>query len=116
MLKFYRVSNTETGQGLWYTLGGKFTGLIHDKFNFCTNHQLQMDFDPDIVGYLSAVPNLDDLWAWFSKEDILELQDYGYFIHEYEVTDCKWYEKFKHWIINQETSVIVKQIVLFNKK
>ena len=34
MKRFYRVCNTDTQQGLWYHFDGKFTGLIHDDFNF----------------------------------------------------------------------------------
>lgn len=113
MKKFYRVSNTETGQGLWYKLNGEFTGLIHDKFNFCTNNELKMDFDEEIVGYLSAVEDLEDLWKWFSKEDVKRLQEHGFYIHEYEVVDFKFYEKFQHDVINQETSILTKRIKLF---
>lgn len=112
MKKFYRVSNTVTGQGLWYKLNGEFTGLIHNKFNFCANNELKMDYDEEILGYLSAVENLEDLWEWFSQEDIFKLQEYDFYIHEYEVSDWKWYEKFSHWVINQETSKITKQIKL----
>ena len=109
---FYRVSNPETGQGLWYDLTGAFTGLIHDRFKFCTNHALAMDFDPELVGWLSAVPNLDDLWVWFTKDDVLRLQEHGWFIHEYEVTSSKFYERFQHDVICQKTSVITRKIVL----
>jgi hypothetical protein len=50
-----------------------------------------MDFDEEIVGWLSAVENLEDLWVWFSKEDIRKLQEYGWFIYEYQVKDYKFY-------------------------
>lgn len=110
--KFYRVCNETTQQGLWYNFEGGFTGLIHDKFNFCQNTELKMDYDEEIVGWLSAVDKLDDLWKWFSKEDIKSLQSHGWFIFEYEAEDVKFYERFQHLIINQETSKVIKKIKL----
>lgn len=112
MKTFYRVSNIETQQGLWYNMQGEFTGLIHDKFNFCKNNELKMDFDPEIVGYLSATPDLDSLFNWFTKEDILKLQEHNYFIHEFETEDYKFYDRFQHHVINKEKSKILKKIVL----
>ena len=112
MKKYYRVCNQETLQGLWYDYKGKFTGLIHEEFNFCLNTKLEMDFDPEIVGWLSAVENLEDLYKWFTKEDIIELQQHGWFIHEFEADDVKFYERFQHLIINQETSKLIKVITL----
>lgn len=111
-MKFYRVCNPETQQGLWYDFNGEFTGLIHDQFNFCTNNELRMDFDPELQGYLSATDSLDTLFNWFTKEDILKLQDHGYYIHVYETEDFKFYERFQHQIISQHNSKIVKQIKL----
>lgn len=107
---FYRVCNSDTQQGLWYHFNGLFSGLIHDKFNFCQNNELKMDFDPELVGWLSATDELDDLWKWFSKEDVLKLQEYGWFIHVYETNDYKFYEKFQHLIINQNNCKL-KEII-----
>jgi hypothetical protein len=112
MKTFYRVCNPETEQGLWYDYKGNFTGLIHDKFAFCTNSKLEMPFDDELVGWLSAVENLDDLWAWFTKEDIYELQKHGWFIYEYEGQDHKFYDTFQHYVIHQPTSKIVRRIEL----
>lgn len=112
MKKFYRVCNPDSQQGLWYHFDGTFTGLIHDKFNFCANSELKMDFDPELVGWLSAVENLDDLWAWFTKEDIKSLQEHGWYIHEYTVYNYWFYDKFQHWVICQTTSEVVKKIEL----
>jgi hypothetical protein len=115
MLKFYRVCNNKTKQGLWYTQEGIHTGLIHNEFNFCTNSNLPMDFDPELTGWLSAVMNLEDLWKWFTKEDILQLQNHDFYIYEYEVTSHKFYNRFQHFVINQETSKPVKQIILLEE-
>jgi len=115
MIKFYRVCNNITKQGLWYTQEGIHTGFIHNKFDFCANSNLPMDFDPELVGWLSAVMSIEDLYKWFTKEDILELQKHDYFIYEYEVTGYKFYERFQHFGINQKTSKPVKQIILLDE-
>lgn len=109
---YYRVCNKETLQGLWYDYKGQFTGLIHEEFAFCANNELEMDFDPEIVGWLSATDSLETLYNWFTKEDILQLQEQGWFIHEFEAVDVKFYERFQHLIINQETSKVIRIIEL----
>jgi hypothetical protein len=110
--KFYRVSNTDTNQGLWYHFDGEFSGFIHDKFNFCNNSDLKMDFDEDLVGWISVVDNIDDLYQWFSKDDILKLQEHGWYIHEYESQDFRFYDKFGHYIIKQGTFRLTNKIIL----
>lgn len=108
--EFYRVANNITGQGLWYDQLGNFTGLIHDKFNFCMNKDLPMPFDKEIVGWLSVTDVYDNLFLWFSKEDILKLQEHGYSITVYEAEKYKEYQN--HHIICQQTSKMIKQISL----
>jgi hypothetical protein len=71
-----------------------------------------MDFDPELVGWLSATDSLETLYNWFTREDILKLQEKGWFVHEFEAEDAKLYERFQHIIINQETSKVTKKIVL----
>lgn len=110
--KFYRVCHKDTLQGLWYDYRGQFTGLIHDKFNFCANNKLEMDFDPEIVGWLSATDTLESLWNWFTQDDIKTLQEHGWYIHEFEAHEYKFYERFQHIIINQDTSIVIKVIEL----
>jgi len=112
MKRFYRVSNFETQQGLWYNFNGDFTGLIHDKFSFCQNNELKMDFDETLIGYLSATPDLDELYKWFPIDDITKLQEHGYYIHEFETDDYKFYDRFQHFVINQEKSTIIRKIVI----
>jgi hypothetical protein len=67
-----------------------------------------MDFDEEIVGWLSAVETLDGLFHWFSEEDIAKLENHGWFIHEFEAEDVKFYERFQHTIIKQDTSKPVR--------
>ena len=108
MAKFYRVCNTNTQQGLWYNFQGEFTGLIHDKFKFCLNNELKMEYDPEIVGWLSATDSLETLYKWFTREDIKELQKRNWYIHVYEAEDVRFYERFQHQIIKQETSKFIE--------
>tara|TARA_R110000851_G_scaffold11678_4_gene40838 strand:+ start:1168 stop:1545 length:378 start_codon:yes stop_codon:yes gene_type:complete len=115
MKRFYRVSNNNSNQGLWYNYEGEFTGLIHNKFDFCLNNKLQMDFDEEVVGFLSATDEIDNLWSWFTKSDIIKLQKFNYSIHVYETKDYKWYEKFNHWLINQKNSKLIQEIKLGNQ-
>lgn len=104
MKTFYRIANNKTKQGLWYDQEGKFTGLIHDKFDFCTNSELPMPFNKNIIGWLSATDSLEDLYNWFSKEDIFKLQKHGYYITVYSAKDYTIHEN--HYLILQDTSVV----------
>jgi hypothetical protein len=110
---FYRVCNQVTHRGMWYDYQGVFTGLIHDKeFDFCLHKDLEMEFDKDLVGWLSATDTLDKLFEWFPKEEIIKLQSFGWFIHEFEAIQYKFYDPFQHMIIEQKTSKMVKKIIL----
>jgi len=115
MKKYYRVCHKDTLQGLWYNYKGEFTGLIHNKFNFCSNSTLEMEFDETIVGWLSAVEQLDDLYVWFPKEDIIKLQKHGWYIHEFEASDVMFYERFQHLVIKQETAMVTSIIEVRNE-
>lgn len=109
---FYRVCHEETLRGLWYDYKGNFTGLIHNEFNFCKHKDLQMDYDPELVGWLSATDTLDKLFEWFPPSDILKLQQEGWYLHKFVATDVKFYDRFQHLVINQETSKPIEKLVL----
>jgi hypothetical protein len=42
-----------------------------------------MDFDVELVGWLSATDNLEELFNWFTKED-RRTTKHGWYIHEFE--------------------------------
>ncbi len=109
---FYRVCNQHTLRGLWYDYNGNFTGIIHNEFNFCKHKDLEMDFDPELVGWLSATDTLEKLFEWFPIADILALQEEGWYLHKFLATDVKFYERFQHMVISQETSVPLGKIIL----
>lgn len=107
---YYRIAHEKTQQGLWYDSNGNFTGLIHNEFNFCTNTNLPMPYDPDLVGWLSATETLEELFNWFPKEDIERLEKYGWFITVYEAENVKIYKN--HLAICQKTSQVKERIPL----
>ena len=111
---WYRVGKPETQQGLWYTPSGEFSGLIHTEYNFCKASALQMPYDEELVGYISVTQTLAELFKWFSKEELLRLQDEGYCIFVYECANeyTKYYEPYQHWVISQERSSIIGRIIL----
>ena len=111
MLKlYYRIANKDTKQGLWYDQKGNFTGLIHNEFNFCMNSNLEMPFDAELIGWLSATESIEELFNWFSVEDIKRLEVYGWFISVYEAERVKAYKN--HLVICQETSRLIECIPL----
>lgn len=103
---YYRIAHKDSKQGLWYDASGNFTGLIHNEFNFCTNSGLEMPFDPEIVGWLSATKTLEELFNWFPKDDIERLEKHGWFITVYDADKVKEYKN--HLVICQETSRVVE--------
>jgi hypothetical protein len=103
---FYRVGNTNrNNHGLWYKSNGEFSGDIHTKYSFCKSHTLPMPFDSECVGFLSATRTLEELYTWFSREDIIRLQSHGFNILKYESEDYKYHNG--HWLINQSSSKLI---------
>jgi hypothetical protein len=70
-----------------------------------------MPFDKEIVGWLSATDSLESLWKWFSQDDIIKLQEHGWYIFEFEANDVKFYDKFQHLVIKQDTSKPLNMIL-----
>jgi hypothetical protein len=103
--EFYRVGNLNSRQGLWYDMDGNFTGLIHGKYNFCKNNHIQMPYNKEVVGYLSACETIEQLKVWFDDEDIARLKPFGYWIMKYE---SSYYKKYNgHYLINQISSRLI---------
>jgi hypothetical protein len=113
--RFYRVgivNNNNTG--LWYNQQGEFTGLIHEKFEWLGASKLEMPYDTEIVGYLSVADSMQHLYQWFTKDEILKLQECGYAVFEYVADDYKFYNLYQHNVINAQTSIVNNIIILNN--
>ena len=67
-----------------------------------------MPFDPELVGWLSATDSLEDLFNWFSKDDIEKLENYGWYVTVYEAKKVKQYKN--HLVICQKTSRVKDRI------
>jgi hypothetical protein len=103
MSKFFYRIGTDSTEGLWYNKEGKHTGLIHTEFSWLGASSLIMPFEPELVGYISVADSLEHLYSWFKKDEILKLQDVGFSILEYISDDYKFYELYKHNVINQNS-------------
>jgi len=112
-MEFFRIANNITKHGLWYNQKGNFTGLVHKELSFCKSNELQMPFDSELIGFLSATRSIGELLNWFSIDEIIRLQSFGYFIYVYESYEYKFYEKFQHFVICQNSSKIIANINLF---
>ena len=99
---FYRVG-TDSTEGLWYNKEGVHTGLIHREFSWLGASSLVMPYETDLVGYLSVAYSLEHLYFWFTRDEILKLQEVGFFIYEYIAEDYKFYDLYKHNVINQNS-------------
>ena len=108
---FYRIG-TDNSQGLWYNNQGEFTGLIHREFQWCKASELLMPFETELVGYISVADSLEHLYQWFSKEEIIKLQDLGFSILEYLSEDYKFYERYNHNVISQKTSIVNNKLII----
>jgi len=76
---------------------------------YAGKHQI-CELEPE--SYISATDSLLTLLGWFSEEDILRLQEHGFYIHIYKSEDYWFYEPFQHFVINQKHSKIIKRIEL----
>lgn len=69
-----------------------------------------MPYDERLVGWLSATETLEELFKWFTNEDIKNLKPHGFTIVEYETCEYKRHEN--HWVIKQDCSNVVRFVNL----
>jgi len=62
-----------------------------------------MPYEPELVGYISVADSLEHLYSWFTRNEILKLQEVGFSILEYIADDFKFYDLYKHNVINQNS-------------
>lgn len=97
----FRVGHVISKKGFWYDRDGSFAGRIHKEYSSFKNSSLEMPYDEECVGYLSACDSFEKLLEWFPLEDIEKAYKDGYRVLWYEVPEeeAKWANKFNHWLI-----------------
>lgn len=110
MKHYYRIGKENIG--LWYSQTGEFTGSIHKDFNWLSASNLEMPFEKELVGYISVADSLEHLYQWFSIQEIKQLQEQGFFIEEWASNDVKFYEHYKHNVIEQSKSILINKILI----
>lgn len=107
-MRFYRVGHKDNQQGMWYNRDGSFAGRIHRKYKSFANNELQMPYNPEIVGFLSTTDSLETLFMWFPPEDIMAAYKDGYRVMEYEASDqdIKFNTEFHHWLVNESVEPV----------
>ena len=101
---FYRVEGADGHKGLWYDKDGQFSNRISKVYPPCKNGELPMPYDEKVIGYLSCVEKLEDLYYWFSEEDLISMKEYSFILKKFESTDYKFYDS--HWLMSVDSKVI----------
>ena len=103
----------KSGDGMWYNADGTFNPSIRTICPGSINATIPMDYSElykrDGKVWNSACDNLDSLYAWFPKKDMIKLVDNGFMLFEYVVTN--WVEIEKGEIIFSQDSVITKTLL-----
>ena len=92
MMKAYRVEDQERGHGIWRD----FDGTVNPVFSQLTQGKckdMPME-DSDFYRYdgkqwFSATDTPEKLKAWFSALDVIEMQDLGYSVFEFDISSCR---------------------------
>lgn len=107
---FFRIHHPDN-LGLWYNKDGVFTREL-DKYSLsCAN--LEMDKNDDCAGgFLSCTDTLDNLFNWFTREEIQRLEEAGYRACVFKAQEHKFHDKYKHFLFKEEGSILVAQIKL----
>jgi hypothetical protein len=101
---FYRVEGSDNHKGLWYDRDGTFQNRIANIYPPCKNGDLPMPYDDKVLGYLSAVDRIEDLYYWFSKEDLINMANHGFVLKKFESEDYIFYDT--HWLISVNSKII----------
>lgn len=56
-----------------------------------------------LMDTISVADSLEHLYFWLTRDEILKLQEVGFFIYEYIAEDYKFYDLYKHNVINQNS-------------
>ena len=88
--KIFRVEHPDTNTCLWYNSNGEFINNIKkdNQLSKFTCNQLPMDIDENIKGWFSGTETVQDLFKWFSPEEMLVLQSKGFMLKICVVEEC----------------------------
>lgn len=91
-MKVYRVEDFERGHGIWRN----FDGTVNPVFQYLSDGKckdMPMDYSDfyreDGKNWFSATDAPEKLKAWFSTQDIVEMEGLGYFVRQYEVSETR---------------------------
>lgn len=88
-MKIYRVTSTDKDCSFWYDENGQ-PSEVFKEYGWLTASKLPMPFDQNMVGWLSGTFTMEQLYGWFSKEELIELcKDGKYCLHEYETNEWR---------------------------
>lgn len=84
----YRVENVEGQNGLWRNFDGTWNPVF-GKLSDGQARSMPME-DNDLYRHggkqwFSAAPSKETLKHWFSLQDVIELEGYGYRVYEFEL-------------------------------
>lgn len=91
-MRVYRVEDFEREHGIWRN----FDGTVNPVFKYLSNGKckdMPME-DSDFYreggkNWFSASDTPEKLKAWFSTQDIVEMEGLGYFVRQYEVSETR---------------------------
>ena len=115
MQTIWRVENPQAKHGLWYNTDGSFNNFIVDQMKDALCRDLPMGFDPNMVleslAWISATANMMELHNWVSQSDILQLEDAGFELNEYTVSE---YRQVPGHVVFTRDKVIATKRLDFN--
>lgn len=89
-MKIWRIENEETMVGMWYDKNGVPTNYIHSIDGISKD----LPMDKDVEHYrqqgkewYSGCSRKEDMFHWFSKDDITALNQDGYKLYEFEADE-----------------------------
>ena len=86
----YRIENPKTNHGMWYNQKGEYNPFILTLTEGKSAH-LPMEPHPRYgqtgQRWYSGCQNINQLKQWFSTQDILELNNAGYKLYQFETTE-----------------------------
>ena len=109
--KIYRIENHKTMHGMWYDKDGNFNPFIQNltdgvsknlPMGHCDDHRRLGKV------WYSGCENIEDLKSWFSAQDALELEQAGYLLFIFEVTET--YRKENETLFTRE-SIVAETVI-----